>query len=179
MGSGNSVSRILRITNTDGQSWDAEIREGQFGIPGEAIEPAPHPAQLCVMSSGSAYLIDTESRSLVREFNLVTQLYPAFDDDLLLIVEFGRITALGPEGERWQSDWLCDADLRVLGVTAGEILCEGLRTDFSGDVLTRFVVPLATGQTEWRVARRTTYSVLGWHSLMYFLRAGRGRLRKL
>jgi hypothetical protein len=107
---------------------------------------APNPAEICAVSGGYAYLIDTTApeRFTMIPFRPVLELLPLPAQNLLIFIGHHAIVAWGPSGEAWQSERLSSE-----GITHAEVVGEvlhGLGWDMITDKETPFVLDLRTGQ---------------------------------
>lgn len=112
------------------------------------IWSAPNPRELCAVSGGYAYLIDTTEpkRFTMLPYRPVLQIHPAIEAGLLLFVGHRAIIAWGHKGEAWQSPMLSDEGITISSV-------EGMRLHGTGwhiltDAETPFTLDLRSGQLE-------------------------------
>lgn len=106
---------------------------------------APNPCEVCAVSGGYAYLIDTAApeRFTMLPYRPVVQVLPVVHADLLLFVGHRTILAWGRDGQRWESPKLSDE-----GVTISLIDCEtihGLGWNMITDKETPFALDLRSG----------------------------------
>jgi hypothetical protein len=109
------------------------------------IWPAPNPAELCAVSGGYAYLIDTTApeRFTMIPYRPVMDVRPAVVEGLLLFVGHRGILAWGAEGLLWESEKLSDEGVTVTGVEDGAV--RGLGWEMMADTETAFALELRTG----------------------------------
>ena len=107
---------------------------------------APNPAELCAVSGGYAYVIDTGAPERFTFVSLrpVLLAWPAVDAGLLLLVGHRTIVAWGAAGEAWQSEKLSDEGITVTGIE-GELL-HGRGWNMMTDRETPFTLDLKTGR---------------------------------
>ncbi len=106
---------------------------------------APNPEELCAVSGGYAYVIDTNApeRFTMIPFRPVLELRPLVAQGLLLFVGHHAILAWGGAGLAWESEKLSDEGLTITAVEAGVLHGRGweMRTDKE----TPFALELRTG----------------------------------
>jgi hypothetical protein len=109
------------------------------------IWSAPNPNQLCAVSGGYAYLIDTTNpeRFTMIPYRPVLELRPAVAENLLLFVSNRFILAWGPEGRAWESPKLSDEGVTITAVEQG--LLRGLGWQMASDKESPFALDLRTG----------------------------------
>jgi hypothetical protein len=105
----------------------------------------PNPDELCAVSGGYAYIIDTTApeRFTMIEYRPVLQLIPVPAENLLLFVGHHSVLAWGANGQAWQSEKLTDE-----GVTLEDIdgpILRGLGWNLMTDKETPFALDLKTG----------------------------------
>jgi hypothetical protein len=110
------------------------------------IWSAPNPRELCAVSGGYAYIIDTSApdRFTMLPYRPVLRMVPAPDDDLLLFAGHRAIIAWGAQGEAWQSPKLSDEGVTILETQKGKLL--GMGWNMMSDKETSFTLDLQTGQ---------------------------------
>jgi hypothetical protein len=104
-----------------------------------------HPDEICAVSGGYAYLIDTTApeRFAMIEHRPVLEVRPAFDAGLLLFVGHRSILAWGREGQAWHSAKLSDEGVTIDGVD-GAVL-HGRGWEMMSDAEKPFALDLKTG----------------------------------
>jgi hypothetical protein len=105
----------------------------------------PKPEEICAVSGGYAYLIDTTApeRFSMIPFRPVLEVRPLAADGLLLFVGHHAILAWGEQGQAWQSEKLSDEGVTITGVESGVL--RGLGWDLLTDKETPFALDLRTG----------------------------------
>jgi hypothetical protein len=105
----------------------------------------PHPDEICAVSGGYAYVIDTTApeRFSMIAYRPVLQLIPILPENLLLFVGHHSILAWGVDGHAWQSEKLSDEGV-TLEDMGGPIL-HGLGWNLISDKETPFALDLKTG----------------------------------
>jgi len=109
------------------------------------IWSAPNPNQLCAVSGGYAYLIDTVApeRFTMIPYRPVLRICPAVEARLLLFVGNRTICAWSENGEAWESPKLSDEGVAVSAIE-GQTL-RGLGWSMFTDKETPFSLDLKTG----------------------------------
>jgi hypothetical protein len=96
----------------------------------------PDPQEICAVSGGYAYLIDTAEprRFTMLPYRPVLQVHVATDPGLLLFVSSRTILAWGANGEAWQSPKLSDEGLTITAIERHTLrgLCWNMMTDKEG-----------------------------------------------
>ena len=105
----------------------------------------PNPEELCAVSGGYAYLIDTTNpaRFTMLAYRPVLEVRPVPAHGLLLFVGHHRILAWGRKGQAWESPKLSDEGIS-LGVIEGDTL-HGLGWDMRTDKEVPFALELRSG----------------------------------
>jgi hypothetical protein len=106
---------------------------------------APNPDELCAVSGGYAYLIDTTApeRFTMIEYRPVLQVLSLPTENLLLFVGHHAILAWGAQGEAWRTAKLSDEGVTVTGIEGGVL--RGLGWKMLTDKETPFALDLKTG----------------------------------
>lgn len=106
---------------------------------------APKREEICAVSGGYAYLIDTTApeRFTMIPYRPVLEVRPVVEEGLLLFVGNRAILAWGGEGQAWESSQLSDEGVTITGIEDGVLRGTGwaMRTDKE----TAFAVNLRTG----------------------------------
>jgi hypothetical protein len=107
---------------------------------------APNPNEICAVSGGYAYLIDTTApeRFTMLPFRPVMQVCPALEAGLLLFAGHHSILAWDSEGLAWQSGKLSDEGVTITGVEGDKL--HGLGWEMLTDKETPFTLHLKTGE---------------------------------
>jgi hypothetical protein len=76
---------------------------------------APNAREICAVSGGYAYMIDTAAPEhfTMLPYRPVLQVHPVVEEGLLLFVEHRAILAWGAQGEAWQSPKLSDEGVTI------------------------------------------------------------------
>jgi hypothetical protein len=115
------------------------------GVP-TGVWACPHPAWICAVAGGYAYLIDTrEPTDWERlEYRPVTEVRALAQQDLLLFANFHSLLAWGRQGRAWQTARLSWDGVRITEVRGDTLL--GLGWEMSTDRELEFAVNLKTGE---------------------------------
>lgn len=107
---------------------------------------APHPAWLCAVSGGYAYLIDTEApeQFTMLPYRPVLEIRAAIAERLLLFVSHRSILAWGCAGQAWEAEKLSDEGVTIVGIESG--ILHGLGWRMLTDKETPFTIDLRSGQ---------------------------------
>lgn len=105
----------------------------------------PHPAWLCAVSGGYAYLIDSAApeQFTMLPYRPVLDIRAAIAENLLLFVSHRRILAWGRDGQVWETENLSDEGVTITGIEPGTL--RGLGWRMLTDKETPFTVDLRTG----------------------------------
>jgi hypothetical protein len=109
------------------------------------IWSVPRPEQICAVSGGYAYLIDTTApeQFTMVSYRPVLEVRPNTSEGLLLFVGHHSILAWGRSGQAWESEKLSSEGVTILGIEDGAL--RGLGWDLMTDTETAFVLDLRTG----------------------------------
>jgi hypothetical protein len=136
----------VEVVTGKGDVWVGEFEAGPGGLSGLFATPCPD--DLCVVNAGYAYRIPTPTPS---RYDLIPAI-PVKNvlrvprKDVLVFVDYVRLTALGPAGLLWQSADVSWDGIKLLEVSSAFI--RGLGWDSPGDRDVEFVVEVETGHTE-------------------------------
>ena len=109
------------------------------------IWSCPNPDEICAVSGGYAYIIDTTApeRFTMIPFRPVLEVHPLAAMGLLLFTGHHAILAWGPDGQAWQSEKLSDEGLTITLIENGKIHGQGW--SMIGDKETPYTLDLPTG----------------------------------
>jgi hypothetical protein len=110
------------------------------------IWSSPNPQEICAVSGGYAYLIDTAApeRFSMVPYRPVLQVHAVVEQRLLLFVEHHVILAWGARGEAWQSPKLSDEGVTITGIE-GSVL-HGIGWHMMADQEKPFTLDLRSGK---------------------------------
>ena len=110
------------------------------------IWSCPNPHELCAVSGGYAYLIDTTApeRFAMVPYRPVLEVRPVAAMNLLLFVGHHAVLAWGSNGQAWESEKLSSEGITIVAID-GPIL-RGRGWDMLTDKETEFEVDLRTGR---------------------------------
>jgi hypothetical protein len=105
----------------------------------------PNPAEICAVSGGYAYIIDTSvpNRFAMIDYRPVLQVFPLHKQALLLFVGHHSILAWGAHGQAWQSEKLSDEGVTINAIEGGQLHGQGW--SMIADKETPFTLDLKTG----------------------------------
>jgi|HubBroStandDraft_6_1064221.scaffolds.fasta_scaffold680853_2 hypothetical protein len=106
----------------------------------------PNPDEICAVSGGYAYLIDTAApeRFTMIPFRPALEVRTLPAEELMLFAGHHAILAWGRDGFAWQSEKLSSEGVTITGIESG--LLRGLGWDMMTDKETPFVLDLTSGQ---------------------------------
>ncbi len=109
------------------------------------IWSAPNPEEICAVSGGYAYIIDTTApeRFIMIPYRPVLEVRPAVAEGLLLFVGHRSILAWGHDGQVWESEKLSDEGVTITGIEAG--ILRGLGWEMRTDKEIPFALEVRTG----------------------------------
>jgi hypothetical protein len=110
------------------------------------IWSCPNPDEICAVSGGYAYIINTIDPGLFTmiHFRPVLEVRPLPAHALLLFVGHHALLAWGSKGHAWQSEKLSDEGLTITAIEDGKL--HGLGWNMITDKETPFVLDLNTGR---------------------------------
>jgi hypothetical protein len=109
------------------------------------IWSAPKSLEMCAVSGGYAYIIDTAApdRFTMLPYRPVLQVHAVVEQGLLLFVEHRAILAWSAQGEAWRSPKLSDEGVTITAVDG--TLLRGLGWNMMTDKETPFTLDLQSG----------------------------------
>ena len=113
------IGAILRLTAPGADAWDIAIGQPNWWR-------TPIPTAIAFISDLTGFLVDVAERRILYEEEPVTRIWQAQESDLLLMVSFGDVTAIGPTGVVWRSKRLAYDDLKVTASDLTRIVCRGM-----------------------------------------------------
>ena len=110
------------------------------------IWSTPNRHEICAVSGGYAYIIDSRSpeRFTMLSYRPVLQIMPALAEEFLLFVGNRDILAWGARGEAWQSPKLSDEGIAIREIQNGRLLGTGWNMMTDKEAI--FSLELRTGQ---------------------------------
>jgi hypothetical protein len=107
----------------------------------------PQPEEICAVSGGYAYLIDTTApeRFTMIPYRPVLEVRPAVEEGLLLFVGNRTILAWGRDGQAWESEKLSDEGVTITGTENGVL--RGMGWAMMTDKETAFALDMRNGQS--------------------------------
>jgi hypothetical protein len=115
---------VVEVETTEGRRWVAHFAAGGLGG-GSGSYATPNSRRLCVVNAGLAYLVDIDAVEHGAEIvhDQISQVTAVRNPDLLLLVRFVDMVAIGVQGVAWRTPRLAVDGLRVLSASDGLILC--------------------------------------------------------
>lgn len=116
-------SLLIKMT-TRSDEWVGRFVGGIGGF--SRVLATPMPDVCCVVSSGRAYLVETEASPPRAEvlMEMVRSATASSDPPLLVLSDWIAAAAIGAGGLRWQTERLAIDDLTILSVGPSGIMCE-------------------------------------------------------
>lgn len=110
------------------------------------IWAAPNPAEICVVSGGYAYLIDTSApeRFTMIPYRPVMAVRVAAEARLLLFVGHRGILAWGAQGMAWETEKLSDEGVTITAIEGGVV--RGMGWEMRTDREMAFALEMGTGR---------------------------------
>ena len=137
---------LIRPDGTNGEPFLATCALG-FRDPAvpTGIWSAPNSRDICVVSGGYAYIVDTEEpeRFTMLPYRPVLQVKAVVEHGILLFVEHRTILAWGAQGEAWQTPKLSDEGVTITGVEG--VFLHGLGWHMIADKEKPFKLDLRSG----------------------------------
>lgn len=108
---------------------------------------APNPRELCAVSGGYAYIIDTTDPQhfTMIKFRPVLEVHAVVDEQLLLFVGNRSILAWRTDGPAWETGKLSDEGVTIGGIENGVL--HGTGWEMMTDKEKTFAVDLKSGQS--------------------------------
>ena len=118
---------VVRVHPSGSDSWVGIFESGGLGG-STSLFATPDAERMCVLVGGQAFMtpVDAEdaSRNTVTHFP-VRQVYTAEDVQLLLLVSYTDVTAIGRTGTAWSTPRLAWDEVEVLSASKDGIRCRG------------------------------------------------------
>jgi len=109
------------------------------------IWSVPNSAEICALSGGYAYIIDTTApdQFTMIPYRPVLEVRPLPEEGLMLFVGHHAILAWGAHGEAWRSNKLSDEGVTITGLQDGVL--HGVGWNLMTDKETLFLLDVKTG----------------------------------
>jgi hypothetical protein len=117
------------------------------------IWSCPNPDEICAVSGGYAYIIDSTApeRFTMIPFRPVLMVLPVPENDLLLFVGHHAVLSWGVNGHAWQSEKLSDEGITIARIENAQLRGQGW--NMIADKETPFTLDLYTGVRVPEVSR--------------------------
>jgi hypothetical protein len=135
----------------DSETWEPFLATCALGFRDPAVPTglwsAPRPEEICAVSGGYAYLIDTTApeRFTMIEYRPVLDVRAVVEAGLILFVGHRAVLAWGRNGQAWRSDKLSDEGVKITAID--DTVLRGLGWEMMTDKETPFALDLQTGRT--------------------------------
>lgn len=139
---GGKDGMIVRVTPASGKSWVSMFTFGyDAGL--TRLMTCPDPNWLCVISRGTACLVDSRSPERWHEVTEwpVMRALPVPDANLLIFAGYTHICAWGASGLAWRSARLSYDEIKIIGIDGTRLQGKGWEPDVEVD----FTLDLSTG----------------------------------
>ena len=141
---------LLKVIPREADSWYGLFAcfEASYAD-SDGVFSCPNRQQLCVVSGGEAYIVNVRNPSdwCTVRCCPVTHVRVSIEDNLLLFVDFTRITAWGISGEQWTTDDLALDGVTITEVRDGAVFGTGEWVCYK-DPIIEFAIDLSTGQPD-------------------------------
>jgi hypothetical protein len=138
---------LVKVKPSDAPAWVGCFARGYRSAKAlTEIASCPHPDELCVVSSGAAYIVRVDDPHIWRQIDCfpVTQLLQDSDSGLVLFCDFTKIVAISQAGLHWVSQRLATDWLQILRVDHGTLRVLAWRAEHNREI--ELDVDLATGR---------------------------------
>lgn len=141
-----------KLAATDSHTWEPFLATCALGFRDPAVPTgiwsAPNPDELCTVSGGYAYIIDSvrPERFTMIPYRPVLEVRPVVDAGLLLFVGHHSILGWGRDGLAWQSAKLSDEGIAITAIEGA--IVRGLGWEMTSDQETPFALDLKTGRRQ-------------------------------
>ena len=140
----------LKVKPANGVGWIGVFAFGYRSPPAfSRVLSSLDPDRVCVISSGAAYMVDTDEPEVWEQIPVtpVLDVRPIPEEGLIVFSDFTRLAAYGRSGLVWRSPRVCWDGLKIVSTTHETI--EGTGYDPTNSVTneSRFVVDLKTGRS--------------------------------
>jgi hypothetical protein len=142
---GRAYAQMIEVLPAEGNAWIGRFERGPEGISG--LFGTPCPDTLVVVIEGQGYWIPTRQPASYEIVPAVPikKVLRVPEREILLFVDFARISAYGPTGLLWRTRNVSWDGVRITDVSSESI--RGFGWDSPGDRDVEFVVDVTTGET--------------------------------
>lgn len=137
---------ILQISPDQAAPWIGLFAFGRFGTnTATEVLPMPNADQLCVVASGSGYIVWPSSPLHWSEVEIspVVDVRRVPSKDLIVFADFTQLVAYDQNGPRWATERLSWDGFKILEVSESTLV--GEYWDIRDEAVRRFEVDLNTG----------------------------------
>ncbi len=140
---GAGAARRVRVRR---RSWRPARWGFAIAVAPTGIWSAPKAEEICAVSGGYAYLIDTSApeRFTMIAYRPVLEVRAAVAEGLLLFVGHRSILAWGREGQAWESEKLSDEGVTITAIEGGVL--RGVGWEMLSDQEKAFALDLRSGR---------------------------------
>ncbi len=140
----------LKVKARSGKAWVGVFAFGYNSPPAiSRVLSSPDTDKVCVVSKGSAYVVNVEQPEAWEEIPIlpVLEIRPLPEHKLLVLSDFTRLGAYGNSGLVWQSPRVCWDELKITKITGETIEGTGCDPANSLKQEMQFAVDLRTGRS--------------------------------
>jgi hypothetical protein len=133
-----------------GKTWIGVFSFGYTSPPAfSRVISSPNPESVCVVSHGSAYIVNAEKPDVWEQVPIlpVLEIRPLPEHKLLVFSDFTGLGACGSNGLAWRSPRVCWDELKITKVTSETIEGTGYDPTNSLNQEMQFAVDLRTGRS--------------------------------
>lgn len=138
-----SAWRFVKLQDYDGGSWTGEFEPGAEGVSG--LYATPSECVVCVVAKGQGYWVPvhTPQKYEVIPATPIKQVIAVPNAELMIFVDFVRLTAYNADGFAWQTESLSWDGLDIVEVLRHEI--RGIAWDAPKNKNVPFTVDVTNG----------------------------------
>lgn len=140
----------LRVKAKSGKNWIGVFSFGYTSPPAfSRVISSPDPESVCVVSDGSAYIVNAEKPDIWEQLPIlpVLEIRTLPEHKLLVFSDFTGLSAYGSNGLAWRSPRVCWDELKITKVTSETIEGTGYDPTNSLKQEMQFAVDLKTGRS--------------------------------
>jgi len=140
----------LRVRAKSDKTWIGVFAFGYTSPPAfSRVISSPNPESVCVVSDGSAYIVNAEKPDVREQIPIlpVLEIRPLPEHKLLVFSDFTGLGAYGSNGLAWRSPRVCWDELKIAKVTSETIEGTGYDPTNSLKQEMHFAVDLKTGRS--------------------------------
>lgn len=139
-------SLTLKVTPSDGDSWNGRFLGGAEGLNG--VFATPNPDTLCVIVNGDGYWVPARDPAKLEQVRSVPikRVVPILDRGVLIFLSYTRLAGYDSSGFMWSTDDLSWDGLEIVDVNSERV--RGTAWDSPAARIVSFAVDVLTGRAE-------------------------------